>query len=162
MLPFDSYGNLTPYKAIKTDLEQVEQVFVHAFKHSQTRERLFANYLAFLEELKQVLAPGFSQWLDGSFTTQKLDPNDVDIVTFVHFEEYQAKIKELDRFRQLKFGKVRDIDCYFVEVFPPGHRYFVRTQMDTMEWLDLFSHTRPLQNHRKLPKGFIQLTFEKP
>lgn len=132
---------------------------MHGFPQSRTRQGLFDNYLVFMEELRQVVPSGFQQWINGSFSTRKTDPNDLDLVTFLDFETYEAKGDEIEKLRQVKFNSKGGIDCYFLQVFPEGHRYRIRTQMDTIEWLDLFSHARPRPGQKKLPKGFVELNF---
>lgn len=60
--------------------------FLRAFAASQTRPALIAGLRAFLASLKRV-GVAFEVWLDGSFCTEKLDPNDVDIVVFADEDE---------------------------------------------------------------------------
>lgn len=67
----------------ETDLDNH---FLRAFAASQTRPALIAGLRAFLASLKRV-GVGFEVWLDGSFCTEKLDPNDVDLVVFADAHE---------------------------------------------------------------------------
>ena len=60
--------------------------FLRAFAASQTRPPLIAGLRAYLASLKRV-GVAFEVWLDGSFCTEKVDPNDVDLVVFADESE---------------------------------------------------------------------------
>ena len=64
------------------DLAEVEARYVRdaAFSRSSTREAIWNDYLAILGALRGLLGRVEAVWLGGSFTTGKLDPNDVDSV----------------------------------------------------------------------------------
>lgn len=154
MLTFDQYGHLTPYEVIPTNVETTKAVFVEAFGGSTTRIELWASYTAFVEELRTLFGHGFYQWLDGSFTTSKLNPNDIDIVTFVDWKIYQQHEKYLAK-RQKEWYSQHKIDAYFVAVYPNDHKRFVWFESSRLEWLFLFTTTRK----PKKEKGLIQLNF---
>ena len=60
--------------------------FISAFGASTTRPVLVAGLRSFLAALRRV-GVEFEVWLDGSFCTEKLDPNDVDLVVFADEHE---------------------------------------------------------------------------
>jgi hypothetical protein len=153
-MTFDQYGNLTPYEVITTDLETAKAVFVEAFATSTNRRDLWVSYEEFLNELHALFRGGFYQWLDGSFTTAKLNPNDIDIVTFVDWKIYQQHEKYLTK-RQNEWYTQHKIDAYFVMVYPQDHKRFVWFESSRLEWLFLFTTTRK----PKKEKGLIQLNF---
>lgn len=146
---FDRYGHLTPYDVIKTDFVTLEEVFVKGFSNSSTRARIFGEYLIYLNQLKQIINGEFYQWIDGSFTTQKLNPRDIDIVTFLDATLFDAKES------LLKDCKINDyVDGYFIRTFPEDHQKRFFYESDYLRWLHLFS-----RNREKKPKGIIQLQF---
>ncbi len=55
--------------------------FLSAFPGSLTRASLINGLTQFIARLKQVGIP-VELWVDGSFTTRKENPNDVDLVVF--------------------------------------------------------------------------------
>ncbi len=55
--------------------------FASDFPMSKTRPLLIDGLEQFIEKLKSLEIP-IELWIDGSFTTNKLDPNDVDLVIF--------------------------------------------------------------------------------
>lgn len=151
ILNFDNAGNLIPYEGITADLVNFEAVFITSFPQSITRRRLFDYYQQALASLPAEVAKTGMQWIDGSFVSNKLNPNDLDIVMFVDyliFEQY--KLHYFDT-KSLKLEK--GIDLYFVRSYPENHPYHFRTQFDEHEWQALFSYNRQSQ-----PKGFIKLS----
>lgn len=55
--------------------------FLRAFSGSKTRPILVEGLRRFITALRRAGIP-FEVWLDGSFCTKKLDPNDIDLVVF--------------------------------------------------------------------------------
>jgi len=55
--------------------------FLQAFSDSKTRPVLIDGLRRFIAALRRAGIP-FEVWLDGSFCTEKVDPNDVDVVVF--------------------------------------------------------------------------------
>lgn len=104
LLTLDTLGYLTPYDAISTDLQTLEQFFVEGFPTSATRGRLFDAYRQYTKLLRDTLPTGaaMTQWIDGSFVTGKRNPNDIDLVTFIDFALYEQNESFFDRLRQLR------------------------------------------------------------
>jgi len=152
-MTFDNFDNLAPPGAISTDLTNIEMSFVRAFPSSSTRETLWKNYLAFLSELQTVVGTGFFQWIDGSFTTTKLTPRDIDLVTFLNWQVYELHEDKISDWR--KTLKNKGLDGYFVKIYPKNHRLHYLYEADRAFWNYQFSYnTRTRKN-----KGFLQLNF---
>lgn len=89
--PIDSASGHLPVGRFTCTLEEVRSVFVDdpRFAGSATRPRLFAGlvrYMSEWERLEEMV--GMSEvlrriWIGGSFTTSKLDPDDVDVSPIV-------------------------------------------------------------------------------
>ncbi len=162
-MEFDDYGNLFPYKLIETDIETFERIFVANFKNSDRRKMLFQNYLSYIHDFKNQISENFYQWIDGSFVTSKLNPNDIDIVTFVSAENYEKNSSKLVDFQGDRIKKEQELDCYFVKEYPVEHKnYELITHLDYVYWLDFFSKAKPKPNARtvkKYAKGIIQINF---
>jgi len=62
-------------------LSEVGNHFLQNFPDSQTRHSLILGLNAFVSHLARVGVP-IELWIDGSFTTQKENPNDIDLVIF--------------------------------------------------------------------------------
>jgi len=63
-------------------LADLEFSFVNKFPESQTRKDIFMGYIGFISKLKQ-FGISCEQWIDGSFVTSKIDPNDIDFVSII-------------------------------------------------------------------------------
>lgn len=66
-------------------LAELKEVFVNSFPNSETQHTIFASYCQFVEDFTREICPVFTHWIDGSFITNKLNPNDMDFV--VHVED---------------------------------------------------------------------------
>jgi hypothetical protein len=154
-LVFDKNGLLTPYKAIETDLETLDKYFTT----NETRKAIYQNYLDYLLDLKSEISPNFRQWINGSFVTLKEKPNDIDIVTFLDFQTCETLEKKLTNFKGLQLLKDKQIDAYFIKVYPKDHQFYAFTEGDILEWLNQFSYTRRNKQGRRLEKGFLEINF---
>lgn len=148
MLAFDNFGNLTPDQPIVSDLSEVEQTFVF----NEHRRHLFAKFLTLLDAFSSANCNPIEMWLDGSFATQKENPNDIDVVFFVYFELFE-KFEEWLYETRKKYRK--DIDAYFVPVYPDNHPLQRLTKSDRIYWLNQFLDDR---NGRK--KGILQINYQ--
>lgn len=61
------------------DLNQLDNLFVTNFESNSKRQILVNQLRNFLDELSK-LNTNFEIWLDGSFTTLKVEPEDIDIL----------------------------------------------------------------------------------
>ena len=146
MLAFDENGHIIPDEPVIVDYE----TFVRGFVVNDHRAEIFSEYKSMLQELSELLGRGFYQWINGSFTTRKPRPNDIDVVTFIDYELYEANELNLREINQ-RYAKV---DAYFVRNYPEGHPRRYITDYDRIEWLHLFSTDR-----QRRKKGFIQINF---
>ena len=83
--------SILPYQRIVSSVQEIEEVFVTPFLHSETRQVIFDNYLNYIDEFQRLVTPPFTHWLDGSFMSKKLNPNDLDFVPFIDYRIYQQK-----------------------------------------------------------------------
>lgn len=63
----------------KFALDELPKTFVVPFASSQRRFMLLAGLKRFVEELAALAIKG-ELWFDGSFVTEKIDPDDIDLV----------------------------------------------------------------------------------
>jgi len=153
-LEYDIRGNLKPYDIIYTDWSTFRAEFVDAFPQSSTRQVIFRNFSEYIEKLVPIIGTGFHQWIDGSFVTRKLDPRDIDIVTFVDASTYYANEPEIDILRAYHRHHKTGVDEYFVKRYPETHRKHVFYEMDLFQWRNQFTTSRARKS-----KGFLQLNF---
>ena len=118
---FDAHGNLHPYELIRIEsLNEFEQTFVTPFPLSATRFFIYTGLLEYIQALGDVLTqvtyPGsWKLWINGSFTTNKLNPNDVDVLSLLDNEAVLHQYKNLVEplFGQNSFRKYKT-DAYFL------------------------------------------------
>jgi hypothetical protein len=161
MLKFDSKGYLQPSQIIETDLQTFQLYFVENFELSETRRNIFLDYFDFIQDFRNLISNDTMHWLNGSFVSKKLNPNDMDIVVFIDYEVYEAK-KDLieDKFNNLrKEKKYSYLDIYTVKVYPEKHPFYFFYLSDKAYWNDWFSKTRLDKQRKQYHKGFIQLNF---
>lgn len=152
---FNANGYLDPGLHRMT-LPDVELNFVAAFPHSTTRPTILLGYKAHLSEL-QSLVPGFEQLIDGSFTSNKADPGDIDLVVFVDGDQIdrlssdqQAKFLDLV---SNKLTKSRYLcDAYFCPTYPATHPKFDASRLQRKYWIGEFGYDRS-----DIPKGIVHI-----
>lgn len=103
MIPdFDSNGNLPP-GIVVTNATEIEEHCVLNFNGSSTRARIFDGYVNYCKELVSLNICS-KQWLNGSYTTNKNDPADIDIINHLDAN----KLDELDEAGQDTYWRVTD------------------------------------------------------
>jgi len=158
MIPkFDNNGNL-PAGFITPKLDEFKEHFVDNFRDSTTRQKIFNGYIRYNSKL-DVIKVATIQWVNGSYTTSKVNPEDIDFVT--HIDAI-----ELDESEEIKeiFSKLTDksrakseciCDVYFIAVYPPEiTELYENTKEDIEYWSKWFAHDR--ENN---PKGIIEFNL---
>jgi hypothetical protein len=156
MIEFNSRGYISPANVIETDIDTFEQTFVF----NDHRKIIFDEYQLFLETLKKLDIGTFFQWINGSFTTKKPNPNDIDVVTFINFEAKEHYQKIFDTLKSESLP--RGVDCYFVATYPKGHSQFFNAKADELDFFHKFVRDwkQERRTGQKLSKGFISLNFK--
>ena len=151
-MEFDENGYLKPYKIHEIEIDIFEKVFVW----NDDRIKLFDEYLNYIIFLKEFELGSFFQWIDGSFVSKKVKPNDIDIVTFIDFEKYDEHFKEITKLQK----QFKGLDTYFVKVFPENHPSEFIYKLDKTEWNFQFSFSRMnTKTGKSSKKGFVQINF---
>jgi hypothetical protein len=148
MIQFDAKGYLKPASPIEVNLKTIEEAFVF----NPHRQQLFEHYIAYLNELRSITDVPFEQWIDGSFVSKKLQPNDIDILTFVPNQIYTANDGVL---YELKQQSKPQIDAYYICTFPENHSKFAETRGDYFYWINQF-----IKDRQKNSKGFIKIIID--
>lgn len=155
MLTFNEQGLLTPADGISATIDELHAVFVAPFPESETRNRLFNEWKKYNRMLRQEIGERFTQWINGSFVTQKLNPKDIDLVIFIRADLYDLHGAVLDNFWSDKWEK-EGLDSYIVKVYPTFHpSYDIYTVKYYDEWLERYTKTKPDEELRQFDKGFL-------
>jgi len=160
-LIFDQRGNLQPYDKIKLTLEEFKFFFVERFSENSRRNLIFESYQKFLIDFSENVSNNFVQWINGSFVTSKEFPNDIDFVTFVNHEVFEAKEKLIHEHFRLEGAKNKyGVDAYTVRQYPEDHSKYMLYQSDWVYWFNWFRQTKKNRAKKKFPKGFIEIDFK--
>lgn len=151
-MTFAEYGYLVPYTLIVTDLETLNLTFVNEMPESTTRRRIFTTFTGYVTELQTALNCPLKVWVNGSFTTTKLNPEDVDFVIFVDKQVTVNHQQLIRQFRQRRYQKKSLTDDYLVEVVSETHPDYRIYQLNRLDKQRDFAFDR-LGN----PNGYLQL-----
>ena len=146
IMEFDNNGNLFPYGIITLSASELDL----NFGYNSIRQSLLNEFFVQMKELQMILNDEFTVWINGSFVTQKVNPNDIDIVVFLNYQHLASKEISLSSFKE----KQESIDLYYVKVFPENHENFELARFDYLHWFHFFT-----ANRKNKKKGFIQLKF---
>ena len=155
MISFDQNGNLIPYTCIRLKPTEIAKYFVADFPESKTRPVLYNHFLHYATDLSHVLNQAVHQWLGGSFISTKLDPNDIDCVNLIVFNErLEQNVDSLIPY--LLIGGSSDtyhVDGHLIAVYPStDERYEAITLPSITYWQRFLMNDR--QNN---PRGIVEL-----
>lgn len=160
MIQFDKQGYLFPHEIIELSLVDFEANFVLNLPDKDRRKEIFELYLQYLSELFEVVGKEFYQLVNGSFTTKKELPGDIDLTTFVDYRICRDCEDEIISFGN-KWENKRLIDCYIVPISYQGHPRFLQSQLAYEYWENLYSMSKPDEKGDSKPKGLIKINFSK-
>jgi hypothetical protein len=169
-LVFDERGYLQPISPIVVELhgEPLQALAEWSQKQpfmNEHRQEIWRQFLLYNKHLIDIIGDfaekGIEQWLNGSFTTLKKQPNDLDLVTFIrkdiailHGNEIQVLKEKME---------IILIDDYIVETVEKSEKGYIIYQSDRAYWYDLFTKTkRNLRTDRQYHKGFLHFKYFTP
>lgn len=160
MFHFDPNGYLVPDDVITTDIEAFQFTFVDSIP-DKTRLEIFNNFMQFCQMfLEDLNLQEVSILINGSFTTRKQNPNDLDLVIFLDLERQQTYEQLLrEKYNHEKLLNNLRLDVYFPIIYPKNHPNHAFTESDRAYWIDQFTRTRPNRRGVVYKKGLLQLTF---
>lgn len=157
---YDIRGFLRPYQIIQADLPTIKSNFVDSFEETSTRQQLYQGLLTYNQDLSNLLEnPPYSQWLNGSFISTKINPRDIDLVTLLDHELIKQHESDLKPFLSQSSRPFYGIDAYIIRIYPEKHPLFSRTQSDLAYWAHWFSRTRRNRKKQTFSKGFIEIKY---
>jgi hypothetical protein len=139
---------------------EVKDHFVDAFPMSTTRAKIHVGYVRHAQELAATGVDGV-KYLDGSFTTTKTDPGDIDMVVFADADLLDSLPPAAQQqFKELVAGKqtqhTHQCDCYFCPtVKDENHPYYAELRAQRKYWLGEFCFDRSDQ-----PKGIVSVKVQ--
>jgi hypothetical protein len=145
IVKFNKKGNPTPPGLKEIQLSTLKDTYVDSFKNSNTREKIFNSYLKFNLDLKTIINnQDFTQYLNGSFTTTKVNPQDIDIVNLISVINLDLKIlQNLNNFTT-KGGCKNNylVDSYLIPIYPIDDARYPLTKQWLEYWENFFGKDR--------------------
>jgi hypothetical protein len=146
--------------------------FVEAFPESQTRAPICEGFFR-LRRKTASLAIAATQWVGGSFVEGKLDPDDVDVVSFVDYDNLNAlSTEEQDSVEEVLNGLETTKAIYRAHTFlvpccPVGHPYYETFERARSSWRNWWGTTREILGpdaiiRPGIRKGFVKLAIGDP
>lgn len=160
---FDEYGNPMPYNFIELTIEEFKEIFVEGFNPREQREYLFKMYIKYIKDFAEIYKQDWEQWLDGSYTTKKENPNDIDGVALIDGNFFFNTKGRINKFFRLnpdfkKKSGEKDVideyglDMYIIPIFPENDERHKFTLNMLKYWENWFSKDR-----QGRPKGIIKI-----
>jgi len=135
--------------------------FVEQMPRSRTRPEIWRGF-GELRDCLVALGLTAEQWIDGSFTTTKADPNDLDVANFLDPDQVEG-LPESSR-KLLKAYVSGPLtrhlcrcDSYFAVKVPEAHPLRAEFEKIHAYWLETFGTDR-----RDTPKGIVVTQCEPP
>lgn len=126
-----------PGSFVDVELTNISEVFTGSVDTPQ-RRRLASQLTLFIGHLQSLGLTSFEIWIDGSFTTAKPDPRDIDIVCFIPVS--QVRHLSADSIEKLKHYASKEGRPYVREKW---HIDYYHCRYDSLEernyWKDKFS-----------------------
>lgn len=152
----DEFPPLLQFGLHKMSEDELRALTVEAFPLSVRRKALWANFVALLGLLKQLKLP-CDVWLDGSFLTEKIDPDDVDFVldVAIHVIENATPAQEalLNKISKLGFKAVENLHSFLMFTAPAIHLQYAEGKLLHDQWVRDFGYSYV----KRTPKGIAVL-----
>jgi len=174
MIPRFTEEGYLPQGCHVCSVDEFRKIFVSDFKDSKSRKSRFDGFIEYTNYLKVGIKKELSYLINGSFTTNKNNPNDIDFVIVfdlsildsVDYAFFQNEVekqieKNIVRHQELKeVKKDMDIeDVYCCDWYPlykttPDDPQYELYLEEKEYWLDLFKHSK--EDSESL-KGIIRM-----
>ena len=156
---FNQLGYLTPGFHNWTS-DEVNERLVMPFTESKTRANIFHGYSNLCTEILDLCAE-VEQWINGSFVTNKLDPNDLDLVNIIPKRIVDSiSEQQIDIFLLLIDGPQAKhqymCDSYFVPLVDRDDPLWPKIEKMLDYWEKWWGEDR-----NGLPKGKVRVYLER-
>lgn len=138
-------------------LAQVRAICVTPFKSSLTRKSIMEGLVKVIDKLSAAGIVG-SLWLDGSFLTEKIDPDDVDYLLHVGSDIYDlepAKQIVIDWASAPDLKDSHSCDAYKWIEYRAGHPLYSQSEQERKEWTVWYGVSRS----KKDRKGIVVVSL---
>ena len=146
------YKPLLPSGIKDISLGELDSLFLKPFGINPIRKRLLANLRRYLTKLQKIGIP-FEVWIDGSFVTNKPEPNDIDLVIGVHKGDIAALLaSQLELLEGLTYKRKRINLQYGIDVYVVN----LESEPERQKWISNFS----IGASKEEQKGIFRIKFD--
>ena len=139
------YPPLFPAGFHRMTPEELRRRCVEEFPLSQSRSNIMSGLEDIIEKLANWDVTG-ELWIDGSFVTNKIDPEDVDVLLRIDADLYdtgsQAQRDAIDGFGSSALKASHHCDSYVLREYPQGHALHNESEWDRVYWNKQFGFSR--------------------
>lgn len=131
-------------------LEELERIFLLPFSNSVTRANILKEFNLWVKRIKK-LKVKCEIWIDGSFATEKVDPQDIDVVIFIS----SSDIRKLTAEKKLELETLtnqRLTEQQRKESICDSYLAFSEDVLDRRFWEKTFGKSR-----QETPKGIFRI-----
>jgi hypothetical protein len=154
-------GYLDPPERQELSLEEFKEHFVEAFPKSKTREKLYNGYLRYTEDFREEITADIIQWIGGSFSSKKLNPRDIDVVTIIPSETFGQKSELIEKRFRKSAKSVYGVDAYIVSSYPEEHEKYPLYHGNLVYWDNQFTKTRKNRAGKRFQRGYVQIIYQR-
>ncbi|MGO8881862.1 MAG: DUF6932 family protein [Desulfomonilaceae bacterium] len=165
---FDN-GGLLPAGVYVCDEETLYDSFVASFQASVTRADIYTGFTGW-RRVAYNLVEFVVHWVNGSFVTNKTNPNDIDVISFYDTDYFnrldEDKRKEIIRILNGRENTKPDYRTHSFMVLscPLGHPVFTIFERERLFWRKWWSRTYIIDSFGQRissgrVKGFLQMTL---
>lgn len=139
-------------------LAEIHEQFVAGVRDSKTRDEIWGGWMRHRTDFERVGVP-YATMVDGSFTTVKRDPSDIDLCILVDAPTLDAltatEYREFERLTETSLTKPEyRCDVYHVAQYPVTDPRFYKTAVGVSYWTRVFGHDK----RTKRPKAILLVT----
>ena len=164
--PFNKHGVL-PEGVYGCREDHLRARFVEEFPDSKTRKVILAGFLDWRSHVAKIVHAA-TQWIDGSFVTSKLNPGDIDVVTFCDADYLNKATPQQQQAIKALLGADEDTkSLYSTHTFliascAPEHPFYPRYEKARKYWRKQWARVRAEHNpaergKRGRFKGFLEM-----
>jgi hypothetical protein len=154
-------GYLDPPERQELNLEEFKEHFVEAFPKSETREKLYNGYLRYTKDFREEITTDIIQWIGGSFSSTKLNPRDIDVVTIIPSETFEEKSELIERRFRKSAKSVYGVDAYIVSSYLEEHEKYPLYHGNLVYWDNQFTKTRKNRAGKRFKRGYVQIIHQR-
>lgn len=155
---FDENGYL-PRGCYEPTIEEIEERFHKEFPDSNTRSNIFKGYVNYSIQVCDSIKAANKQLINGSFTTIKKNPSDIDLLLIIDSESFNIdENRILTRFLNNNFIlEMFNCHTFALMKYPKNKPELYKKYLKKKAyWLDCWGSDRV-----DTPKGLVKVQMEK-